>query len=177
MIFETARLLVRPWSADEAEAVLAIYRDPEVTRFLGNSRTLLDLTDSREWLERVAARNAVATAGLGKWAVVTKATGQPIGTIGLGALDNGPEIEIGYHLGRESWGLGYATELARGALHYGFATVGLPRIVGVTFPENVASQRVLTKAGLRHLGRGRYYGHEMEYFALDAADYARLRQD
>ena len=177
MIFETARLLVRPWSTDEAEAVFPIYRDPEVTRYLGNSRTHLNLADSREWLARIAARNAAATGGLGMWAAVVKATDQPVGSIGLGPLDGGPEIEVGYHLGREAWGQGYATELARGALGYGFATLGLTRVVGVTFPENIASQRVLTKAGLRHQRCGQYYGYELEYFALDAADYARLSQD
>ncbi|HEY8602363.1 MAG TPA: GNAT family N-acetyltransferase [Thermomicrobiales bacterium] len=176
MIFETARLLVRPWAADEAEAVFAIYRDPEVTRYLGNSRTHLTLDDSREWLARIAARNAAATGGLGMWAAVAKATGVPSGSIGLGPLDGGPEIEVGYHLGRETWGRGYATELAHGALEYGFVTLGLARIVGVTFPENVASQRVLVKAGLRHQGRGQYYGYGLEYFALDAAEYAS-RQD
>ena len=176
MIFETARLLIRPWSADEAEAVFAIYRDPLVTRFLGNSTTQLNLDDSRAWLERIAARNATAAGGLGMWAVEVKATGVPIGSIGLGPLDGGPEIEIGYHLGRDAWGRGYATELAQAALHYGFTTLGLQRIIGVTFPENVASQRVLTKAGLRHQGRREYYGHELEYFVLDAADYARSSQ-
>lgn len=177
MIFETERLLARPWSADETEVVFAIYRDSQMTRYLGNSRTQRDLADSREWLARIAARNADATGGLGMWAAVVKATGRPIGSIGLGPLDGGPEIEIGYHLGRDAWGQGYATELARGALHYGFTTLGLTRIVGVTFPENVASQRVLAKAGLRHQGRGQYYGHELEYFALDAADYTRLSRD
>lgn len=177
MIFETARLLVRPWSADETDAVFAIYRDPLVTRFLGNSKTQHDLDDSRAWLDRIAARNAAASGGLGMWAVVVKVTGVPIGSIGFGSLDGGPEIEIGYHLGRDSWGQGYATELVQAALHYGFTTLGLGRIVGVTFPENVASQRVLTKAGLRHTGHGQHYGHEMEYFVLDAADYVRLSQD
>jgi len=175
MIFETARLLVRPWSADDAEGVFAIYRDPEVTRFLGNSPTQLNLADSRAWLDRIAVRN-VAAGGLGMWAVVVKATGVPIGSIGFGSLDGGPEIEIGYHLARDAWGQGYATELAQAALRYGFTTLCLTRIVGVTFPENVASQRVLTKAGLWHQGRGQYYGHELEYFALDAADYARSSQ-
>ncbi len=173
MIFETERLTVRPWTADDAAAAFAIYRDPEVTRYLGNSRTHTELADSAAWIARLAERNAALTGGLGLWAATLREADRPIGLLALAPLDGGSEIEVGYHLGRDWWGRGYATELARGGLDYGFGGLGLGRIVGVTFPENVASQRVLLKAGLRHEGRGSYYGHELEYFALDAADRAR----
>ncbi len=172
MLFETARLTVRPWSPDDAAAAFAIYRDPEVTRFLGKTRTHADLDASRAWLDGIAAHNAALPAGLGLWAATLRATGEPIGSLGIAPLDGGPEIEIGYHLGRAWWAQGFATELARGGRDYAFDTLGLARLVGVTFPENVASRRVLTKIGLRHLGRGRYFGHELDYFALDAADRA-----
>ena len=171
MIFETERLIVRPWTATDAETAFAIYRDPEVTRYLGGNRTHADLGASRAWLARLAERNAALPVGLGLWAVTIPDGDRPIGLFVLAPLDGGPEIEIGYHLGRDWWGRGYATELARGGLRYGFERLGLPRIVGVTFPENVASRRVLTKVGLRPAGRGRYYGHDLDYFALDAADY------
>jgi ribosomal-protein-alanine N-acetyltransferase len=168
MIFETARLVVRPWTVDEAEQAFAIYSDEDVTRYLGGGRPHPDVAASRAWIERMAARNASFPPGLGLWAAYLKGFGPPIGSVLLLPLDGGPEIELGYHLGKSWWGQGYATELACGGVRYGFEVLGLKRIAGVTFPENVASQRVLTKAGLRHEGRGQYFGHELEYFAIDA---------
>ncbi len=176
-IFTTERLLVRPWTHDDLATILAIYRDPEVTQFLGATRTQQSLADSEEWLARVTNSNRAAQPGLGSWAVVLRATGEPIGTVALVPLDGGPEVEVAYHLGRQSWGHGYATELARGLVAYGFTTVGLPRIVGITIPENIASQQVLLKAGLRQGEQRQYYGHVVDYFALDAADWVGTAGD
>lgn len=170
ILFETERLAVRPWTAADAAAAFAVYRDAEVTRFLSTTRTHETLDDSHAWLQQMAEYNAARPAGMGRWAATLRATGEPIGSLGIAPLDGGPEIEIGYHIGRAWWGQGYATELARGGRDYAFDTLGLSRLVGVTFSDNLASQRVLTKIGLRHQGRGRYFGYELEYFALDAAE-------
>ncbi len=172
MIFETARLIVRPWRAEDAEEVFAIYHAPEVTRYLGATRAHDELAHSRAWLELIAARNEAAPFGLGLWAATLRGGGPPIGSVLLLPLAGGPEpepeVEIGYHLGRDWWGQGYATELAARCLHHGFADLGLPRIVGVTFPEHLASQRVLRKIGLQYEGRRHRFGQELDYFALDA---------
>lgn len=170
MIFETARLIVRPWRVEDAEEAFAIYSDADVMRYLGSGSAHPDLAYTRSWIERIAARNASFPPGLGLWAVFLKGNGPPIGSVLLLPLDGGPEIEVGYHLGKPWWGQGYATELASACVRYGFEELGLQRIAGVTFPENVASQRVLTKVGLRHEGRGQYFGFELEYFAIDAPE-------
>lgn len=57
-------------------------------------------------------------------------------------------IEIGDHLAHEAWGHGFATELAAGVVQYGFAVLGLDRIIAVASPDNLASRRVLEKSGL-----------------------------
>lgn len=168
MIFETARLIVRPWRPEDDEVAFAIYRDPLVTRYLGGGGPHPDVAHSRAWIDLLAARNATDPPGMGAWAATLRGGGPPIGSVLLRPLDGGPEIELGYHLGRDWWGQGYATELAARGLHYAFADLGLPRVVGVTFPENEASQRVLLKIGLRHEGRRHVFGHDLEYFALDA---------
>ena len=51
-------------------------------------------------------------------------------------------------------------------MRYGFETMGLDRIIGVVFPENLASRRVLEKAGLVYEGRGMYFGYELDIFAI-----------
>ena len=166
-ILETDRLILREWTTDDAEAAFAIYRDPEVTRYLGNSGAPdPDVGYRREWLGRIAARYP-EWGGYGLWAAVEKASGEVIGCGELVPLEGGPEVEVGYHLRRDRWGMGYATELAMALVAYGFARLGLERIVAVAYPENVASHRVLLKAGLTHHGRRHTFGHDLEYFSIE----------
>ncbi len=61
-----------------------------------------------------------------------------------------PAVEIGWRLGAEYWGRGYATEAARAALDFGFNSAGLDEIVSLTVPSNVRSRRVMEKIGLSH---------------------------
>lgn len=62
-------------------------------------------------------------------------------------LDSG-EIQVGYEFAPDHWGRGYATEIARSALDHAWDTVGLRRVIGIVYPDNVASRRVLDKGGM-----------------------------
>ena len=91
--------------------------------------------------------------GFTLWAVEIK-NGTPfIGFVGLNRTQWLAHItdapEIGWRLGAQHWGNGYATEAAQAALAYGFTTVGLNEIVSCTIPRNVRSVRVMQKIGLR----------------------------
>ena len=108
----------------------------------------------------------------GVWAVVEKASSTLIGQCGLNTLEEAPEVEVLYLLDRPYWGRGLATEAAQTAVDVGFDHVGLPRIVGLTRPENIASQRVLQKIGLRYERRARFFGLDVLYFALDREERA-----
>jgi ribosomal-protein-alanine N-acetyltransferase len=76
-------------------------------------------------------------------------------------VPDGDDIEIAYRLPVAWWGRGYATEMARAVLAHAFDTLALERVIGLTWPENVASQRVLERIGMRRDGSGQYYGREM----------------
>jgi ribosomal-protein-alanine N-acetyltransferase len=108
-----------------------------------------------------------AAHGFTLWALVERATGELVGDCGLFHLDSGPEIEVGYRLRRDRWGLGYATEAARASVAHGFEALGLDRVCGITHPANVASQRVLQKCGMRDQGIAFYYGQTVRYFAVE----------
>jgi ribosomal-protein-alanine N-acetyltransferase len=97
------------------------------------------------------------------YAVIEKATQQLIGHGGLQHFEQAPEVEVGYYLGQLAWGRGFATELGRAVLRYGFQQLHLPQIVVVVRPENQASQRVLSKLGLQHVGNGHHYGFDVQY--------------
>jgi RimJ/RimL family protein N-acetyltransferase len=111
-----------------------------------------------------------AEHGFSFWLVRHRATGAAIGHCGLIPLElHGPEIELGYRLGRRWWGRGFATEAAGAALRAGLDVLGLDRILAVTHPQNVGSRRVMEKLGMTYQGMGTYYGGCVIY-ALARAD-------
>ena len=81
----------------------------------------------------------------------------------------GPEVEVGYHFGQFAWGKGYATEVTRGAIRHGFDELGLSTMCGVVFQENVASQRVLEKAGMTYRGLRSVFGFDgVMYYTIES---------
>lgn len=165
-ILTTARLIVRPWTLADEDAAWAIYGDPEVMRYVGQGTPHADRAQTRAWLQRREDATAEGSP-LGGWAVVEQATGAVIGTtLLIPFLDTG-DVEVGYQFAASAWGKGYATEVAIATIRYGFETVGLTRIVAVTYPENGLSQRVLEKAGMRRDGVFRYRGVDACFFVID----------
>ena len=161
---QTERLQLRPWTLEDVEAAYAIYRDPEVMRFLGGTSQTWD--EVRERLQQYITHQE--RHGFSMWAAVELATGHVVGRCGLKYLDGGPEVEVGYDLARAVWNRGYATEGAGASLRYGFERLRLPRIVGVVNPANYASQRVLQKIGLVYERMGFYYGYDLQVYAATA---------
>ena len=88
--------------------------------------------------------------GFGIWMLREAASNAMIGRAILRHLDVGgvDEVETGYGFMPEYWGRGLATEITRECLHLGFEQLNLSSIVAITTPANLASQRVLEKAGL-----------------------------
>jgi RimJ/RimL family protein N-acetyltransferase len=87
--------------------------------------------------------------GYGVWAVEEKATGAFIGRVGLHNPDGWPGIEVGWTLGRASWGKGFATEAGRAALTWSFDALGLDHIISLIHPENARSIRVAERLGMK----------------------------
>jgi RimJ/RimL family protein N-acetyltransferase len=164
-IFETDRLVVREWRREEAEAAFCIYGDPVVRKYLAGDADLR-IEDSRARIDRFLSLYE-RFPGFGVWAVIERSTGDVIGAVLLLRLEKTEEYEIGYQFRQASWGQGYATEVARGAVVYAFDVVGLDRVVGVAFAENGASLRVLEKIGMIRDGNRTYWGYDLAYFALD----------
>jgi RimJ/RimL family protein N-acetyltransferase len=166
-IFETERLIVRPWSEDDADAAFMIFGDPEVMRFVGDTGEPHPSVEFTRERMRARGQQPSAATGLGNWATVEKATGQIIGGGGLWLLEDLDEVEVFYHFRKDRWGQGYATELTIGLLDYGFAHLDRQRLIGLAYSANTASHRVMTKAGMTHLGLRHAYGTDLEYFVIE----------
>jgi ribosomal-protein-alanine N-acetyltransferase len=86
-------------------------------------------------------------------------------------MDGTDEIEVGYAFGKDAWGRGYATEVARALVRWGFETLELERIVAVAYAENAASRRVMDKLGMRFEGVRYIYGTDSVYYSLTRSDF------
>ena len=133
---------MRPFEDGDAEAVFAVFSDPEVGRWVGGAHTTL--ADSRAMIARGRARE------LAMWAVEERESGVLVGEVGLQPLELvGPEVEIGWTIGRDRWGRGYATEAAAPWLEVAFTTLGLDEVLATVLPGNAPSHRVAEKLGMR----------------------------
>ena len=171
----TERLIIRDWRPlYDAQQAFDIYGDPRVTDWL-QSDVDRSIQTTQMRLERYCERG---TNGLGIWAVVEKAIDRAIGSLLLVSLPNNDKtdsgkIEIGWHFRPASWGSGYATEAARSVLNYGFQTLKLPSICAVTTPDNIRSQRVMARLGMKALGvTNNYYNHTLQFCSLTAENYS-----
>jgi RimJ/RimL family protein N-acetyltransferase len=165
----TERLELRRFTADDLEPLLAVFADAEVMRYVGAERRPLRRSQVSALMSRAEAD--WAEHGFGLLAVTERGTGRLVGEAGLQHLEEGPDIELGYTLGRVAWGRGYATEAARAVLRWGFAGLRLQRIVAVADPANVTSLRVLEKLGMARLGLRECYGAAMSEHALTLGEW------
>ena len=147
---ETSRLILRPWSPEDASAALAIWGDPEVTRHLDIDDRLADLDAAARSVERARSRHGDGATR--RWATVEKTTDEIIAGCGLHPYEDGAGVELVLHLARRAWGKGYATEAGQACVECAFAVLEEPRVVAVTHNANHASQRVLEKLGFTLIG-------------------------
>jgi len=146
---ETARLRMRAFRVDDLDAYAAMCADPEVMRFLGTGVTL---DRSEAWRSMAGFLGHWALRGYGMWALEEKQTGTLVGRSGFLNPEGWPGFELGWTLGRPSWGKGFATEAARRALDYAFEDLGRERVISLIRPANTPSMRVAERLGMVRAG-------------------------
>jgi RimJ/RimL family protein N-acetyltransferase len=170
-IAETARLRLREFTTADVDDLLRSDGDARVMRYLANGLAARTREEVSRSLERMA-RAYAERPGFGLLHASLREGGAFVGGCGLFQLPEGEAIEIAYRLPVACWGQGYATEMARAVLAHGFGTLGLARVIGLTWPENLPSQRVLEKIGMRRTGVEEHYGRPMIVFEARRADSA-----
>jgi RimJ/RimL family protein N-acetyltransferase len=153
VIIETERLYLRTWQATDAQPYFDINQDPQVTEFLRGPLTMEEVHQS------IAATNQHQEKwGFTLWAAELKETHELMGFVGLNypkwEAPFAPAVEMGWRLGTQYWGQGYATEGAQAALAFGFNTIGLDEIVSFAPPINHRSLHVMEKIGLQRYPQG-----------------------
>jgi RimJ/RimL family protein N-acetyltransferase len=163
---ETERLILRMFREDDLEQYAGICSDPEVVRYLGEGQTL---DRAGAWRQMAMILGHWKLRGFGLWAVEERGSGKLVGRIGFFEPEGWPDFEVGWVLGREHWGKGYATEGARRALAYAFEEMGRDHVISLIRPENGGSIRVAERLGERLEGRMELYGHEVLVYGIDRA--------
>ena len=145
IILETPRLYLREFVPEDADALARVISDAETMRYYPSP---MDRAGVEEWIAR--NRRRYAQNGHGLWAMLLKSTGELIGDCGVTVqlADGAEELEIGYHLRRDQWGQGYATEAARACRDWAFANSSAGHVISLIRPENMPSRRVAERNGM-----------------------------
>jgi ribosomal-protein-alanine N-acetyltransferase len=170
----TERLYLRKISLKDAKTLFQYWSDPKVTKYL-NITTFKNIEQSYIMI-RLLSSLYRTKKGI-RWTIVTKDTKDVIGTCGFNNwVKKSSRGEIGYELGKEYWGKGYASEAVKEILKYGFKTMNLNRIEAFTVPEATSSINLLEKLGFKKEGLLRDYGFwNGKYW--DENIYSLLRKD
>ena len=145
----TDRLLLRRWVGADRGAFAGLNADPRVMQYLPSC---LDRRESDALVDRIEGH--FDQHGFGLWALEIPGVVPFAGFVGLSIpafhAPFTPCVEVGWRLGFEYWGCGYASEAARRVLAFGFDELGLGEIVSFTVSTNQRSRRVMERIGMRH---------------------------
>ena len=159
----TSRLILRPFAPTDDIPLHRILNESNILQYFPRT----DPPDM-ERVQGLIERQIVQwnEYHLGWWAVQLKGKTDLIGWNGLQYLPETEEVEVGYLLSRSFWGQGLATEGAEASINYGFEVLALRQVIGLTHPENSASQNVLNKCGLKFIEQKEYFGMQLYRYAI-----------
>ena len=151
MPLETERLVIREMRRSDVESLHLLFSDPLFMRFW----QVFDRSRTKLWVEESLLN--YSRYGFGLWALTLRGSDEAIGDCGLDVIkglegtegtEGSQHIQIGWHVRRDLWGQGLATEAALACRDYAFNRLGLPTLSALIQPENTASRRVAGKIGM-----------------------------
>ena len=145
-ILETARCYIRETVPEDADEFFGIYSAPGMTLY--NDGLAPELEQERQYI-RDYIDKVYRFYNFGVWTILKKDTDEIIGRAGFSFREGFEGPELGYVIGRSWQGQGYATEVCRAILQYGFRELGFDEVHAFVRPENEASMRLCRKLGMR----------------------------
>lgn len=160
-------MIIREFLPDELEIYLDHFNDDRVTVHLPKRSR-----EDRVAIFNIAQQNYADSKTRGIWGMFDADTGDFIGSCLLRPFDGEYTImELGYSTELKYWGRGLGTEMAEAIIEHGFTDPAVNEIVAVTTVDNVASQRVLEKAGLIREGNLRRGEDDLAFFSLKRSSF------
>ena len=164
ILLESERLYLKEFNINDVDSLFRLNSNADVMKYIRPPET--DINVIKKLINKIIKYYG-DIPGLGVWAGYEKLSDEFIGFFELAHLDTTDEIEVGYRLFKEYWGQGYATEMTKTLINYGFNKMGLDQIAGITHPENIASQKVLLKSGLTYIKDAVFYGFLDRYYTIE----------
>jgi RimJ/RimL family protein N-acetyltransferase len=167
-IIETTRLLLRPFAADAVDDIHRLWVDPCVRKYLWDDEVI-----SREQASSVVGESIslFQSGGFGLWGAFAREDETLIGFCGYWFFHEPPQLQLLYGIAPTHWGKGLAAEAARAVIRYGFQELSFDRIIASADAPNVASFRVMEKAGMTFDKRVFINGLDTVYYAISREDF------
>ena len=151
LILKTERLILREMLVSDAEALFEMDSNPKVHQYLWN-KPLTNSSEVQSYIESV--NNQYLENNIGRFVVVLKETNELMGWAGLKynteMVNNKIHFyDIGYRLNERFWGKGYASEASFAWLDYGFNVMKIKVMEAAAHSDNIASNKILLKIGLK----------------------------
>ncbi|MBD1364089.1 GNAT family N-acetyltransferase [Mucilaginibacter sp. ZT4R22] len=166
---ETDRLILREILPTDAQGMFELDSDPDVHRYLGN-KPIETLEEAQQGIAFI--RQQYLDYGIGRWAVIEKATSEFTGWAGLKFMTETRNrhtnfYDVGYRFIKRYWGKGYATEAAIASVNYGFDVLKLDELFGMADVDNIGSNKALQKAGLKYVEDFEHAGIRHSWYHLN----------
>lgn len=166
---ETERLVLRGWREDDLDGFAAMMADAEVARFLAGDQRPKERAEA--WRDLALFVGHWALRGYGLFAVEEKESGAFVGRVGAWQPECWVGFELGWALARPFWGKGYAHEAARVAGDWVFAQFPLERIVSLIHADNMPSQKLAQRLGMRVSASTIHAGMPHDIWEISCADW------
>lgn len=169
---ETDRLILRAFREADIEPFFELSQDADVMRYVGDRRVP---TLQEAWRAVAGWLGHWELRGYGQWAIEERSSGRFIGRAGIINPAEWPGPEVGYVLGKDWWGRGFATEAARAAMDWGFEEVGFDDLISLIDPANAPSIAVAGRLGETLRSETDLGGHTVLIYGITRAEWeARL---
>lgn len=162
--FETARLRLNPTTIDDSEFVLQVMNTPKWIQYIGD-RNVHTIQDAEEYINHKMTP-LLEKAGYSNYTMTIKSDGTKIGSCGLYDREGIDGVDIGFALLPEYEGQGYGYEAALKILEAARDIFHLRKLLGITVPENKASQKLLEKLGLVHIETLDWDGEDLMLYQI-----------
>ena len=149
LTLETERLILQPVKMEDAEFILELYNSPNFIKFIGD-RNLRTVEDAENYIKEKFLPH-VEKHGFGSYVIVTKSDTKKIGNVGIYVRDGLDAPDIGFSFLPEFERKGYGFEASKKLMEIAFSEFGLKKISAITTKENIASQKLIEKLGLKYL--------------------------
>ena len=145
--YETERLIIRPMSLEDADLILELYNMPNFIKFIGD-RNIRNLEDAENYIQSKFLPQ-FEKLGFGNYLIVLKEGNQKIGGVGIFEREGLDIVDIGFSVLEKFEGKGYMFEAAQKVKSIGMNDFGLKKVSAITTKDNISSQKLIERLGLR----------------------------